>query len=267
MHSRLVKYPRTAHLQGSRLQPGDDDVTAMGFTSIRGRHLVVEEKLDGSNCAISFSARGELRLQSRGHYLDGGASERQFSLLKAWAMRHRQDFWQALGVRYIVYGEWLYAKHTIFYDALPHYFLEFDVLDQQDGAFLSTARRTALLAGLPVVPVPVLQAGAFRRLDELTRLIGRSRYKSPDWRQRLATMIRTEGLDEGRISAEVDPSDMMEGLYIKVEEDGRVAARCKFIRASFLTTVIQSGSHWMDRPILPNQLAPGVDVFAVAGAS
>jgi hypothetical protein len=243
MHSmdRLIKYPRTPHLQGSRLQPGDEDATALAFASIRGHHLVVEEKLDGSNCAISFSPQGELRLQSRGHYLDGGARERQFNLLKAWAMRHRQDFWLALGSRHIVYGEWLYAKHTVFYDALPHYFLEFDVFDQQHAAFLSTERRRALLAGLPIVPVPVLQMGAFRRFDELTGLIGRSRYKSPDWRQRLSAVARAEGLDEARISAEVDPSDMMEGLYIKVEEDGRVVGRCKFIRASFLTTVIESG--------------------------
>jgi len=52
-----------------------------------------------------------------------------------------------------MYGEWLYAKHTIYYDQLPAYFLEFDVLDMQIGEFLSTARRRELLAGLPVAAV------------------------------------------------------------------------------------------------------------------
>jgi hypothetical protein len=47
----------------------------------------------------------------------------------------------------VLYGEWLYAKHTIFYDRLPQYFLEFDVLDLESDAFLSTARRRELLGG------------------------------------------------------------------------------------------------------------------------
>ncbi|HZS43587.1 MAG TPA: DNA ligase, partial [Blastocatellia bacterium] len=62
--------------------------------------------------------------------------------------------------------------------------------------------------------------------------------------------------------AQTDPSDLMEGLYIKVEEQGRVVERYKFIRESFLTAVIDSETHWLDRPIIPNQLREGVDIFA-----
>ena len=53
----------------------------------------------------------------------------------------------------------------------------------------------------------------------------------------------------------------MEGLYIKVEEDGAVVTRYKFIRADFLATVLQSGSHWLDRPIMPNGLREGTDIY------
>ena len=56
----------------------------------------------------------------------------------------------------------------------------------------------------------------------------------------------------------------MEGLYIKVEEDGVVKGRYKYVRTSFLTSVIQSESHWLARPIVPNQLADGVDIFVGA---
>lgn len=38
--------------------------------------------------------------------------------------------------------------------------------------------------------------------------------------------------------------------------------RYKWIRASFLTAVVDSGSHWLARPIVPNRLADGVDLFA-----
>ena len=68
----MLKYPRTRHLEGSRLQTGDEDLKAARFREIRGRHLVVEEKLDGANAGISVGEDGELLLQSRGHYLSGG---------------------------------------------------------------------------------------------------------------------------------------------------------------------------------------------------
>jgi hypothetical protein len=40
-----------------------------------------------------------------------------------------------------------------------------------------------------------------------------------------------------------------------------VVHRYKFVRFDFLSAVLDSGSHWMRRPILPNQLADGVDLF------
>lgn len=61
----IIKYPGTPHIQGSRLQPGDEDLRQRRFSEIAGRHLVLEEKIDGANTAISFTDDGELRLQSR----------------------------------------------------------------------------------------------------------------------------------------------------------------------------------------------------------
>ena len=37
--------------------------------------------------------------------------------------------------------------------------------------------------------------------------------------------------------------------------------RYKYVRPSFLTAVLESGSHWLERPILPNGLADGVDLY------
>ena len=110
----IKKYPRTPHLVGSRLQPGDEDLSQIPFAEIKGRHLVVEEKCDGANTAISFSPEGELLLQSRGHYLTGGYRERHYNLMKQWANVHKDAFYEVLGSRYIMYGEWMYAKHTVF---------------------------------------------------------------------------------------------------------------------------------------------------------
>jgi hypothetical protein len=244
----LRKYPRTPHLEGSRLQPGDFDLASVPFAEIAGHFLVVEEKLDGANSAISFSSTGELQLQSRGHYLTGGPREKQFGPLKSWATTVQAVLWPRLTDRYVMYGEWLYAKHTVFYDALPHYFCEFDVFDRETEWFLSTARRRELLAGTPIRSVPVLHTGPLARLADLTALIGPSTCRTELWRDALSTA-------GPQVLAETDLSDDMEGLYLKDEDEEQVLGRYKWVRASFLTTVLDSGSHWQDRPIVPNLLA------------
>ena len=251
----IRKYPRTRHLEGSRLGPGDEDLDSVPYAVVRDLPLVVEEKIDGANSAISFDEDGTLLLQSRGHYLTGGAREKHFAPLKPWAHTHADELRARLGSRYVMYGEWTYAKHTVFYDALPAYFLEFDVLDREDDVFLSTDRRRALLDGLPIASVPVLASDRFRSLGAVTDLVAPSLYKTKAWRERLAASARARDLDVDRVFAETDPSDESEGLYIKHEDDGVVVARYKWVRKSFLTSVVDSGSHWLSRPIVPNLVA------------
>lgn len=258
----MRKYPRTPHLAGSRLQPGDEDLTQVRFDVIRGRHLVVEEKLDGANTGISFTSAGRLLLQSRGHYLTGGPLERQFDLFKSWAAAIAPRLLPILTDRYVLYGEWLYAKHTVYYDALAHYFCEFDILDQQTGDFLSTPRRAALLTGTPVRSVPVLRVGTFQTLASLTALIQTSTCRTPEWPTALALAARQAGVDPARAAAETDTADEMEGLYLKVEDDDRVIERYKWVRTGFIQALTGSGSHWADRPIIANRLADPEALYA-----
>jgi RNA ligase len=257
----IHKYPRTPHLEGSRLQPGDEDLDQVPLDALRGRFIVVEEKLDGANAGIALGGHGTLRLQSRGHALTGGARERHFDLFKRWAGAHAAVLARLAGGDRTLYGEWLYAKHTIFYDALPHYFLEFDVRDP-DGTFWSTARRRALFDGTPVRSMPVIWEGVIDEPRGLPAMVAPSLYKTGRWRDALTASAQVAGVDPERARRETDPSDLAEGLYIKVEADGRVVERYKWIRATFLTSVVDSGSHWLARPIVPNVLAPGVDLFA-----
>ena len=51
MDDLIIKYPRTPHIEGSRLQPGDEDLSQVPFSQIAGRHIVIEEKIDGANSA------------------------------------------------------------------------------------------------------------------------------------------------------------------------------------------------------------------------
>lgn len=257
----LLKYPRTRHIEGSRLQPGDEDLSSVPWDELAELPLVIEEKVDGANSAISFDDAGRLLLQSRGHYLTGGAREKHFAFFKTWATTHQTAIRERIGCRYVVYGEWLYAKHTIYYDELPHYFLEFDVFDRHTGQFLATERRQELLRGLPIASVPVIHTGRHLELTHVTSLVTHSRFKSSAWQEHLRATASEQSLDPDRVVRETDPSSLSEGLYIKHEDAGAVLGRYKYVRASFLTTVLDSGTHWLQRPIVPNELADGIDLF------
>ncbi len=255
----IIKYPRTPHIEGSRLQPGDEDLRQRRFSEIVGRNVVLEEKIDGANSAISFSSDGELHLQSRGHFLTGGYREHHYDLMKQWAAVQSQRFHEVLGCRYIMYGEWMYAKHSIYYDALPHYFMEFDVLDRESGKFLDTPSRLTLLKGLPVCHVPVLASGALNDINEILAHLGNSKYITNDHITHLREDAQKLGLDVEQVCRETDASRLMEGIYIKVEENGEVVDRMKYVRASFLQTVEESQSHWLDRPIVPNRITKTIE--------
>lgn len=282
----LQKYESTAHIEGSRLQVGDDASKQVPYSKIAGRNIVAEEKLDGGQSGVSFSVYAELLLQSKGHYLDGGGRERQFNLLKRWAAAHEDRLIEALDDRYLMFGEWCHKKHAIYYDRLPHFFNEFDVWDRRNQCYLATDPRADILKDLPVLPVPVLYRGKAPRTmnDLLARICTgsadadyasiRKRYREPEsmlphslaksrqWRDSFENMVKREKHDLEKCWKQADKSDRIEGLYIKVEEDGVVKERYKWVRSDFVQAVNDSGQHHSVQPFIPNQLAPNVDLYA-----
>lgn len=255
----MFKYPRTRHIRGSRFQHGDHDLEAVPWEELRGKHLVIEEKCDGANAGISFDENGKLLLQSRGHYLRGGPREKHFDLLKQWANARQDELFQVLGQRYVCYGEWMYAKHTMYYDALPHYFMEFDVLDLETGMFLSTPARDKLLrfASDVLYPVKVLGVGVYDHLRDLSDFIHRSHFVTPDRITNLNNAAEAAGVVATEAWAHTDHSEAMEGLYVKWEDADHVLGRYKFVRQSFTNSILDQDTHWHDRPIIPNRLLPG----------
>jgi hypothetical protein len=89
-----------------------------------------------------------------------------------------------------------------------------------------------------------------------------SLYKTANWREALDASIRREGLDPARNVGHFEPTRAAEGLYIKIEEDGRVVERLKFVRPDFVQRIIDADQHWHSRPIVPNVLVPGADIYA-----
>jgi hypothetical protein len=207
-HGDFIKYPRTPHLFGSK---GTDDDKHMGEDEsedfIAEESLIAEEKIDGTNVGIHFSDDGKMVL------------------------------------RFILFGEWVYARHSIFYGQLTHYFFEFDIYDKEAAAFLDLEQRSSLLEDTGVETVPVVHSGAVQR-DALEPLIGPSQFDS-----------RFENPDTKRTD------NLMEGLYLRIEANGVVTGRAKFVRPEFVEKIKQS-THWQHQVMVPNQLADDVDIWS-----
>jgi ATP-dependent RNA circularization protein (DNA/RNA ligase family) len=56
----------------------------------------------------------------------------------------------------MIFGEWAAARHSLAYDALPDWFLMFDVYDRRVKKFWSTLRRDELARKMKLSVVPVL---------------------------------------------------------------------------------------------------------------
>jgi len=137
----LVKYPRTLHLPWS---PGatEDDRILHDLSAFEGQEVVVTEKMDGENTTMyrdHFHARS----------VDGASHPSQ-----SWARAfHAKIRWQ-IPEGWRVCAENLYAKHSIGYDALPHFLLVFSVWNEKNRClgWEQTVEWSALL-DLPTVPV------------------------------------------------------------------------------------------------------------------
>lgn len=239
----FIKYPRTPHLFGST---GTDDDKHLGERESRrflaDESLVVEEKIDGTNVGIHFTAAGEMVLQCRGHLITEGMHP-QYDLFKQWAAVKRGILEDRLQDSRILFGEWVYARHSVHYRKLPHYFFEFDVYDKPSQTFLTLNRRLEILEGIGIETVPVLYRGPLDR-DSLERLIGPSSFDS-----------QFENPGTGRMDS------LMEGLYLRTETDSAVSGRAKFVRPEFVEKVKQS-AHWQHQALVPNLLREEVDIWS-----
>ena len=238
----FVKYPRTPHLFGSKGTDDDKHMSeAESITFIADKSLIVEEKIDGTNVGIHFTSPGQMVLQCRGHLITQGMHP-QYDLFKQWTAVKRGVIEERLENRFILFGEWVYARHSVYYRQLPHYFFEFDIYDKDAEGFLSLQQRLMLLDGTGIETVPVLHQGAIDK-EELQQLIGSSLFDS---------------IFENPVTKSTN--SLMEGLYFRTEAAQAVTGRAKFVRPEFVEKVKQS-KHWQHQAMVPNLLKEGADIW------
>lgn len=223
----MLKFPRTRHLANLGSATRDDllipkDDVCKFFLN---RVVLVEEKIDGANMGLSIRDN-RICAQNRSHYVSSEYHP-QFKYLEKWIHQHSGALWDILqSDRYILYGEWCYAKHSIPYDALSDWFTAFDLFDRLENKFWSRSRLEELLIGTGISLIPLIVKGSFPTIESLKDLVQtKSRYY------------------DGPV----------EGIVVRVNDlqDEFVDTRGKIVRSDFLS----GDTHWSKYGCRPNAVA------------
>jgi len=219
----FFKFPSTPHLAllGS-VEVRDDKVFSETERNEFLLHeLIIEEKVDGANLGISFDSSGNICAQNRGGYLHLPMLG-QWKKLPYWLSLKIDMLFDQLSDRYILFGEWCFAQHSVAYDQLPDWFLGFDIYDKDTKKFFSCVRRDAMFLAIGIAPVPKLRCGHFTLL-ELSELPPLSHFSTRP----------------------------AEGIYLRHDQGDWLAERAKLVRPAFIQSVEE---HWSRSEIRANRL-------------
>lgn len=151
----LPDFGRIKHLPHKPNTDRDDLVaTVEEALAIFGqRAVLVEEKVDGSQVAVNYSGDVPL-VRNKNHVLVKGYGRKntpakaQYAPLWNWAYERQREFAELdslVGERVSVYGEWIYAEHTLRYDLAPADFIAYEVYLADRRVFMHpTVARVAL---------------------------------------------------------------------------------------------------------------------------
>lgn len=216
------KYPRTPHLPFS---PGgtSDDRRIASAEKFLFTDLVLTEKMDGSNVCLETRA-----CFARTHAVKPG--HESFSAFKALHATVQSLIPEGTQV----FGEWLYAKHSIAYDALPSYLMVFGVRDLVTKQWASWRAVEWWAEKLGVSTTPVLAKENWLNREWKIRELVESHVRLPS---------RCGGLREGAVLRSAGP----------FADDAFETSVAKWVRAEH----VQTDTHWKNAPIVRNKLLMG----------
>jgi len=113
----LYKYPRTKHFPWSKGITSDDKILK-DLSSFEGKEIVVLEKYDGENCNLYNNYIHARSLDSKNH------------VSRNWVKKFHSEIKHNIPKDFRICGENLFAKHSIYYENLPSFFLCFSIWDK-----------------------------------------------------------------------------------------------------------------------------------------
>lgn len=249
----LPDFPRTRHLPHDPCAARDDLVMSMEDVQEASKScdiLLVDEKLDGSNCGIAC-IDNEVYVRNRNHILRKGYTGRgtpakdQFAPIWQFAHELKKDILalqEELNLPSCAfYGEWLWAKHTLGYDRLnKRYLYIFDVWIPTERMFLDpriwkdkmtnlqqrNLRFTGIAPTVAELPPSALVNGV-----AANHRFGPSVLRSED------------------ASGPENMRGQREGVYVKGIKGDRVVFRAKAVRREFVDSM---DDHWNKKPLRRN---------------
>jgi atypical dual specificity phosphatase len=209
----LKKFPRTKHLCNLGAMGRDDLLySKKELDDFLNSTISVEEKVDGANLGIFLNSENKIIVQNRSHFVSPDYHP-QFKLINKWIESHREDLMYVLSLgNYIMYGEWLYMKHSINYTMLPDYFIMFDLYDRDTNTFFSRDTVENIIENTSISLARTLFTGS-ATIDQLKQ------------------MVKTK-------SAYYDGE--IEGIYVRTFEGNKLKYRGKIVRTDFIC----GDEHW-----------------------
>jgi hypothetical protein len=150
------KYPRTYHLPWSE-EIHSDDKTHRDVGNFLNKSLTITAKMDGSNVGISFDTVSSRSGMSPDH--------QSFDMLKQRYASIKHDIPKG----FVIYGEWLYAVHSIEYNDLDDYLMAFAILDGNKWLSWSEVVEWCVLLGIHHVPV-IKKSISFDNIDKMIKV-------------------------------------------------------------------------------------------------
>ena len=211
------KYCRTLHLSWS--SGTSDDKIASSVDSLLNRKIVITEKLDGSNVCLEKG-----NCFARTH--SGPPNHPSFDAFKSLHASIKHNIPENIQI----FGEWCFAKHSIEYTELPHYFLMFNVRDQklQEWASWEEVELWAEMLGVPTVPV--LFTGTVYSEKHL------------------------EDLTNGFMKQPSCCSGEREGVVVRVYDSFNNEDFSKCVMKAVRPNHVVTSSHWTSQEIIKNKL-------------
>lgn len=220
----IIKFVRTKHLVNLGAASRDDLLyTKDEVDQFINVPIYVEEKVDGANLGISIDKNYKIKVQNRSHYIDSSYHP-QFALLDKWISKHSNDIINLLEPeKEILFGEWLYMKHSIEYTSLSDFFIAFDIYNVDTKQFISRYVLTNRLSNTSIKQVPLITRIIFENTDDIIKLVNTKSqfYDGP-----------------------------IEGVYLRICDELNTVARAKIVRNNF----ISGNDHWTKEKYTINKL-------------
>jgi len=204
-----IKYPRTFHLPWS---PGatDDDHVMNDTSCFDGKEVVITEKMDGENTTMYHDHIHARSIDSGSH------------LSRSWVRSLHSGIAHEIPVGWRICGENLYAKHSLFYDSLPSYFVVFSIWNDRNVC-LSWDDTVTYAAVLNLAVVPILYRGI--------------------WSEQQCRTI------QGQLNI-----DKQEGYVVRVTEQFGYGLFRRSVGKWVRRDHVETDDHWLFRSITPNKL-------------